>query len=157
MTLLAVFGGCKQPRYELLSLEDAIGLVPTAELLRLEEEAVEGPARLWIIEREAFDRFVTEDKASGLILLRNLGKVLCRRVRADSDLMLRKAEEMRTHFLDMAVEVIVMLAKLAVWVVIRYRRDLRIVRAMVAEYMLGKSVRSRRYQPTTGQPFWQSE
>ncbi len=62
---------------------------------------VEGPARLWIIEREAFDRFVTEDKASGLILLRNLGKVLCRRVRADSDLMLRKAEEMRTHFLDM--------------------------------------------------------
>lgn len=61
---------------------------------------VAGPANLWIIERCAFDQFIEDDPASGLILLKALGKVLCRRVRKDSELMLRKAEEMRAHFLD---------------------------------------------------------
>ena len=61
---------------------------------------VSGPANLWIIERAAFDEFISMDKESGLILLKALGKVLCRRVRKDSDMMLRKAEEMRAHFLD---------------------------------------------------------
>lgn len=61
---------------------------------------VAGPANLWIIERCAFDQFIGDDSDSGLILLKALGKVLCRRVRTDSELMLRKAEEMRSHFLD---------------------------------------------------------
>ena len=61
---------------------------------------VAGPAKLWIIERPAFDQFIEDDASSGLILLKALGKVLCKRVRKDSELMLRKAEEMRAHFLD---------------------------------------------------------
>ncbi|MFT4641382.1 MAG: CRP-like cAMP-binding protein [Verrucomicrobiales bacterium] len=61
----------------------------------------EGPARLWIIEREAFDRFVADDPIAGVVLFKALGKVLCKRVRSDSELMLRKAEEMRSHLLDM--------------------------------------------------------
>lgn len=61
---------------------------------------VAGPANLWIIERPAFDQFIEDDPSSGLILLKALGKVLCRRVRKDSDFMLRKAEEMRAHFLE---------------------------------------------------------
>ncbi|MGI9241849.1 MAG: Crp/Fnr family transcriptional regulator [Verrucomicrobiales bacterium] len=61
---------------------------------------VSGPANLWIIERCAFDQFIEDHPDSGLILLKALGKVLCRRVRTDSELMLRKAEEMRSHFLD---------------------------------------------------------
>ena len=61
---------------------------------------VSGPAHLWIIERTAFDQFIADDTESGLILLKSLGKVLCKRVRTDSELMLRKAEEMRAHFLD---------------------------------------------------------
>jgi len=61
---------------------------------------VSGPAQLWTIERSAFDQFVEDDQQSGLTLLRALGKVLCRRVRKDSDMMLSKADEMRAHFLD---------------------------------------------------------
>ena len=63
--------------------------------------AKQGPARLWIIEREAFDRFVADDPIAGVVLFKALGKVLCKRVRSDSELMLRKAEEMRSHLLDM--------------------------------------------------------
>ena len=62
---------------------------------------VSGSANLWTIERSAFDQFIEEDPQSGLILLKALGKVLCRRVRKDSDMMLSKADEMRSHFLDM--------------------------------------------------------
>jgi CRP-like cAMP-binding protein len=61
---------------------------------------ISGPASLWTIERATFDEFVEDDPTSGLILLRSLGKVLCRRVRTDSEMMLRKADEMRSHFLD---------------------------------------------------------
>lgn len=61
---------------------------------------IAGPANLWIIDRPAFDQFIEKDTTSGLILLKALGKVLCKRVRKDSELMLRKAEEMRAHFLD---------------------------------------------------------
>lgn len=57
-------------------------------------------SRLWIIERSAFDQFIADDPAAGLVLLKSLGKVLCRRVRTDSELMLRKAEQMRAHCLD---------------------------------------------------------
>ena len=60
----------------------------------------EGSARLWTIEHEAFDLFVEADPKAGRELFKALGKVLCRRVRMDSELMLRKAEELRSHFLD---------------------------------------------------------
>jgi len=61
---------------------------------------ISASANLWIIERSAFDQFIEDDPDSGLVLLRSLGKVLCRRVRTDSELMLRKADQMRAHFLD---------------------------------------------------------
>lgn len=61
---------------------------------------VSGPAQLWTIERYTFDQFIEDNPQSGLILLKALGKVLCRRVRKDSDMMLSKADEMRVHFLD---------------------------------------------------------
>ena len=62
--------------------------------------ATEGPVRLWTIEHDAFDDFVDADPRAGSALFKALGKVLCRRVRMDSELMLRKAEELRSHFLD---------------------------------------------------------
>ena len=60
-----------------------------------------GPARVWVIDGPAFDEFVADDPAAGFILMRELGKVLCRRVRHDSDQMLSRAAELRAHFLDM--------------------------------------------------------
>jgi len=62
---------------------------------------VSNSTNLWIIEQRAFEEFIAEDPTSGLILLKALGKVLCRRVRTDWEQMLRKTGEMREHFLDM--------------------------------------------------------
>ncbi len=60
-----------------------------------------GPARVWLIDGDSFDRFVAADPASGFALMRALARVLCRRVRSDSEHMLRKASELKAHFLDM--------------------------------------------------------
>ncbi len=62
---------------------------------------VGGPARLWIVDRHAFDAFVDRYPDAGIAVVRGLAKVLCRRVRADSENMLRRASELRAHFLDM--------------------------------------------------------
>ncbi len=62
---------------------------------------VAGPARLWVIDGPAFDAFVDGHPAAGFVLMRELGKVLCRRVRHDADQMLSRAAELRAHFLDM--------------------------------------------------------
>ena len=87
----------------LLSAGDVVGEMSLIDpqVASATARVVEGPARLWIIERVAFDRFVAQDSATGSALYKALGKVLCKRVRADSELMLRKAEEMRSHLLDM--------------------------------------------------------
>ena len=60
-----------------------------------------GPAKIWVIDGPSFDDFVAEDPAAGFVLMRELGKVLCRRVRHDSENMLSQAAALRTHFLDM--------------------------------------------------------
>jgi len=60
-----------------------------------------GPARIWVIDGSAFDWFVAMEPTAGFVLMRELGKVLCRRVRHASDQMLSRAAELRAHFLDM--------------------------------------------------------
>ena len=60
-----------------------------------------GSAKLWIIDGAAFDRFVEQDPVSGFALIRGLARVLCQRVRGDTRCMLRRAAELRAHFLDM--------------------------------------------------------
>lgn len=62
---------------------------------------VAGPARLWIIDRSAFDQFVAEHPQAGVSIIRGLAKGLCHRVRTNSENMLRRAGELRSHFLDM--------------------------------------------------------
>jgi CRP-like cAMP-binding protein len=62
---------------------------------------VAGPAKLWTISGENFDRFVTKDPAAGFVLMKELAKVLCKRVRTDSEHMLRRAGEIRAHFLEL--------------------------------------------------------
>lgn len=86
----------------LLKSGDVVGEMSLIDPLVASSTArvTEGPVRLWTIERQAFDTFVEEDPRAGCVLIKALGKVLCRRVRMDSELMLRKAEELRSHFLD---------------------------------------------------------
>ena len=45
--------------------------------------------------------FVEADKAAGLAIIRTLARELCQRLRHDSETMLRRADEMRSKFLDM--------------------------------------------------------
>ena len=87
----------------LLKSGDVVGEMSVIDPLVASATArvVDGPARLWMITREAFDQFVIENPQSGYLLMKALGQVLCRRVRMDSELMLRKAGELRTRFLDM--------------------------------------------------------
>lgn len=86
----------------LLKSGDVVGEMSLIDPLVASSTArvTEGPASLWTIEHRAFDAFVEEDPIAGRDLFKALGKVLCRRVRLDSELMLRKAEELRSHFLD---------------------------------------------------------
>jgi CRP-like cAMP-binding protein len=86
----------------LLKSGDVVGEMSLIDPLVASSTArvTEGSARLWTIEHEAFDLFVEADPKAGRELFKALGKVLCRRVRMDSELMLRKAEELRSHFLD---------------------------------------------------------
>jgi CRP/FNR family cyclic AMP-dependent transcriptional regulator len=62
---------------------------------------VAGPARLWIIDRNAFETFVRDHPEAGVSIIRGLAKGLSRRVRTNSENMLRRAGELRSHFLDM--------------------------------------------------------
>ncbi len=58
-------------------------------------------ARLWIIDGESFERFVEGGTTAGLAVVRLLAKTLCKRIRHDSETMLHRADELRSHFLDM--------------------------------------------------------
>ncbi|MEM7387445.1 MAG: cyclic nucleotide-binding domain-containing protein [Verrucomicrobiota bacterium] len=59
------------------------------------------PAELWVIDGEAFNKVVEADPAAGFVIMKALGKVLCDRLRKDSERMLRRAAEMRDRYLDM--------------------------------------------------------
>ena len=86
----------------LLKSGDVVGEMSLIDPLVASSTArvTEGPARFWTIEYQAFDAFVEADPKAGRDLFKALGKALCHRVRMDSELMLRKAEELRSHFLD---------------------------------------------------------
>ncbi len=62
---------------------------------------VSEPARLWTIRSEDFDAFVSKYPREGVNLLRAVAADLSRRVRSDSAMLLRQAEENRHRFLDM--------------------------------------------------------
>lgn len=59
------------------------------------------PASLWIISGESYQQFVDSNLADGFTLMHAMAKVLCRRVRKDSELMLRRSAELRERYLDM--------------------------------------------------------
>ncbi len=58
------------------------------------------PVRAFTMTDEDFERFVSEDCGSGYIVLRALARELCRRVRLNSEALLRQADRVRTHFRD---------------------------------------------------------
>ena len=57
-------------------------------------------AWLWTIPGDAFRQFLESDHNDGYAILSLLTKELCRRLRTNSEHMLTRAEELRTHFLD---------------------------------------------------------
>ncbi len=59
------------------------------------------PAFLWTIEGDAFQQLVESDPELGCAVFRMLARELSRRLRQNSDHMLHRADELRTHFLDM--------------------------------------------------------
>lgn len=59
------------------------------------------PTRLWIIDGDSFNRFVEDDPAAGFLIMKVLGKVLCDRIRKDSERMLRHTSELRERYLEM--------------------------------------------------------
>lgn len=59
------------------------------------------PASLWIITSESYQKFLDSNLADGFTLMHAMAKVLCRRVRKDSELMLRRSAELRERYLDM--------------------------------------------------------
>lgn len=61
---------------------------------------VDGEARLWTIDGPDFDAFTASDAAAGYAVMKVLGKQLCFRLRRDSETMLRRADEMRSSYLD---------------------------------------------------------
>jgi len=56
--------------------------------------------RAFIITDDDFDGLVREDCGSGYIVLKALSKELCRRLRHNSQALLRQADRVRTHFRD---------------------------------------------------------
>jgi CRP-like cAMP-binding protein len=59
------------------------------------------PARLWKVSEEAFETFVDNDPAAGYEILKVLAAELCRRIRHNSDALLRREEASKDKFLDM--------------------------------------------------------
>ena len=57
-------------------------------------------AQVWIIEIEQFQAIVQQDPATAYTVLEWLARELCRRLRRNSDHMLRLAEERRSHMRD---------------------------------------------------------
>lgn len=64
-------------------------------------KVIDGPAALWLIDGDDFDRFVEEDVAAGYAVMKSLAKKLCYRLRYDAEHMLQREDTLRAHFLDM--------------------------------------------------------
>ena len=62
---------------------------------------VREPMELWSISRDDFNAFVDRNPAEGLKVVKIIARELCQRLRRASDRLLRNADEMRSHFLDM--------------------------------------------------------
>ncbi|MFN0130288.1 MAG: cyclic nucleotide-binding domain-containing protein [Verrucomicrobiales bacterium] len=58
------------------------------------------PVQAFTISDADFELFVKEDCAAGYIVLRALARELCRRLRLNSEALLRQADRVRTHFRD---------------------------------------------------------
>ena len=61
---------------------------------------VSEPSDLWSINRDAFETFIHEHPGVGIKIMRGLAKVMCYRVRNDSEKMLRRESELGSKFLD---------------------------------------------------------
>ena len=64
-------------------------------------KVIGGPAALWMIDGDAFDRIVEEDESAAYALTRVLARNLCRRLRHDAENMLHRENAFRTRFRDM--------------------------------------------------------
>lgn len=49
-------------------------------------------SRLWSISKDGLDRYIDQHPAHGVLLLRSISRQFCRRIRLNSDKMLRQAE-----------------------------------------------------------------
>ena len=49
-------------------------------------------SRIWSISKENLDRYIDDQPANGVLLLRAVSRQFCRRIRINSDKMLRQAE-----------------------------------------------------------------
>jgi len=58
------------------------------------------PVRAFCISDTGFAGLVQQDSTSGYIILKALARELCRRLRANSQALLRQADRVRTHFRD---------------------------------------------------------
>ena len=58
------------------------------------------PVRAFCITDADFDGLVRQDCAAGFVILKALSKELCRRLRSNSQALLRQADRVRTHFRD---------------------------------------------------------
>ena len=58
-------------------------------------------AQLWVLSASRFEAMVERDRTLGFQLLKAISIRLCKRIRRNSDVMLRTAEKNRNVFLDM--------------------------------------------------------
>ena len=58
-------------------------------------------AKLWTIDKEAFDRFLDDHPRSGIEVFRVIAGELCHLLRLNSEKMLREVETRKARFLDM--------------------------------------------------------
>ena len=58
-------------------------------------------ADIWTIDDDQFTIIVQQDPHAAFLVLKWLGRQLCRRLRANADRMLAKAEQVRQNFRDM--------------------------------------------------------
>ena len=60
-----------------------------------------GEARLWVLSASQFEALVERDVQLGFRFLKAISTRLCKRIRRNSDAMLRMSEKNHSHFLDM--------------------------------------------------------
>jgi CRP-like cAMP-binding protein len=63
-------------------------------------EKTELASRVWTVDGDVLLKFLAEDPVAGYAVMKLLAKEMSRRLRQNSDHMLHKADQLRTHFLD---------------------------------------------------------